>query len=544
MHKNKVVIGFLGTQLDSGKGAGRWEKWRPTVSLVQHEDVVIKRLELLYTPPHQALARLVQADMAIASPETTVSLVPLSMADPWDFGEVYATLFDWVQTYRFDTEREEYWTHITTGTHVAQICLFLLVESRRIPGVLAQTSPPKRQQMGNPGSYALIDLDLSRYDVLAQRFGAEQRDAVQFLKSGIATRNARFNALIDEVEHVAVRSRAPILFTGPTGAGKSHLARRMFELKKLRHQVEGEFVEVNCATLRGDGAASTLFGHQKGAFTGAAADRPGLLRAAHKGVLFLDEIGELGPDEQAMLLKAVEEKRFYPLGSDREVESDFQLVAGTNRDLRTEVAAGRFREDLFARINLWSYVLPGLAQRPEDIEPNVEHLLIRAGAELGGSVRFSNEARAAYLRYAQSPEALWTGNFRDLSASVTRLATLADSGRVGLPLVEAEIARLRWLWQPASDALSGLVSTTGAVGRDDLAALLGEEAVQTMDLFDQLQLAAVLQLCRQARTLSDAGRQLFHASRAQRTVVNDADRLRKYLARFGLDWDRASVAGR
>lgn len=539
MRKNKVIIGFLGSQLDSGKGAGRWEKWRPTVSLVQHEDVVIERLELLYTPPHRELAHQVRTDMATASPETTVNLVPLPIADPWDFGEVYAQLYDWTQAYRFDTEREEYWTHITTGTHVAQICLFLLVESRRIPGVLVQTSPPKRQQMGDPGSYTLIDLDLSRYDVIAQRFGAEQQDAVHFLKSGIATRNARFNALIDEVERVAVRSRAPILFTGPTGAGKSHLARRMYELKKARHQVDGEFVEVNCATLHGDGAASTLFGHKKGSFTGAAADRAGLLRTAHKGVLFLDEIGELGPDEQAMLLKAVEEKRFYPLGSDREVESDFQLVAGTNRDLRTEVAAGRFREDLFARINLWSYVLPGLAQRPEDIEPNVDHLLQRAGEELGRSVRFSNEARAAYLRYAQSPEALWTGNFRDLSASVTRLATLADSGRIGLPLVEAEIARLRWLWQPASDARHGLAPAAGAVGRDELAALLGDEVVESMDLFDQLQLAAVLQVCRQSRTLSDAGRLLFQASRTQRTVVNDADRLRKYLARFGLDWERA-----
>ena len=542
MRKNKVVIGFLGTQLDSGRGAGRWEKWRPTVSLVQHEDVVIERLELLYTPPHQDLAHQVRADMAVASPETTVNLVPLPIADPWDFGEVYAKLFDWAQAYRFDTEREEYWTHITTGTHVAQICLFLLVESRRIPGVLAQTSPPKRQQMGDPGSYTLIDLDLSRYDVIAQRFGAEQQDAVQFLKSGIATRNARFNALIDEVERVAVRSRAPILFTGPTGAGKSHLARRMYELKKARHQVEGEFVEVNCATLHGDGAASTLFGHKKGAFTGAAADRAGLLRMAHKGVLFLDEIGELGLDEQAMLLKAVEEKRFYPMGSDREVASDFELIAGTNRDLRTEVAAGRFREDLYARINLWSYMLPGLAQRPEDIEPNVDHQLARAGAELGRSVRFSNEARAAYLRYAQSPEALWTGNFRDLAASVTRLATLADSGRIGLPLVEAEMARLRWLWQPASDARNGLASTPGTLGRDHLSDLLGKDAVESMDLFDQLQLAAVLQVCRQARTLSDAGRLLFQASRTQRTVVNDADRLRKYLARFGLDWERLTSA--
>lgn len=541
--KKVVVVGFLGTQLDSGKGAGRWEKWRPTVSLVQHEDMVVHRMELLYTPAHQELAHQVRTDIATASPETTVRLVPMEIADPWDFGEVYAKLFDWTQAYRFDTEREEYWTHITTGTHVAQICLFLLVESRRIPGVLAQTSPPRRQQMGDAGSYALIDLDLSRYDVIAQRFGAEQRDAVDFLKSGIATRNARFNELIDEVERVAVRSRAPILFTGPTGAGKSHLARRMYELKKARHQVEGEFVEVNCATLHGDGAASTLFGHKKGAFTGAAADRAGLLRTAHKGVLFLDEIGELGLDEQAMLLKAVEEKRFYPMGSDREVASDFELIAGTNRDLRTEVAAGRFREDLYARINLWSYQLPGLAQRPEDIEPNLDHLLARTGTELGRTVRLSAEARTAYLRYAQSPDALWSGNFRDLSASATRLATLADSGRIGLPLVEAEIARLQWLWQPAKDARDGL---SGARVADaiDLRALLGEEALDAMDLFDQLQLAAVLRVCRQSRTLSDAGRQLFQASRAQRTVVNDADRLRKYLGRFGLDWDSAIRAER
>ena len=538
MHKKKVVIGFLGTQLDSGRGAGRWQKWRPTVSLVQHPDMVIDRLELLYTTPHKDLAALVRADIATTSPETSVNLVEMPTADPWDFGEVYARLFDWAQTYRFDPEREDYWTHITTGTHVAQICLFLLVESRRIPGVLVQTSPPKRQRSGAPGTYTLIDLDLSRYDVIAQRFGAEQRDAVQFLKSGIATRNARFNALIDEVERVAVRSRAPILFTGPTGAGKSHLARRMYALKKARHQVQGPFVEVNCATLRGDGAASTLFGHKKGAFTGAAADRPGLLRAAHQGVLFLDEIGELGLDEQAMLLKAVEEKRFYPLGSDREVESDFQLVAGTNRDLRAEVAAGRFREDLFARINLWSYVLPGLAQRPEDIAPNVDHLLAQAGHALGRGVRFSSEARAAYLRYAQSSEAPWAGNFRDLSASVTRLATLADNGRIGLPLVEAELQRLRWQWErlgntPAMDAQAGGV---------DLAALLGGEALQSIDLFDQLQLRAVLQVCQRARTLSEAGRMLFQASRGQRSVVNDADRLRKYLARFGLAWDRVREA--
>ena len=529
MTKRTVVVGFLGTQLDSGQGAGRWEKWRPTLSLVQHEDTVIDRLELIYTPRYVGLALQLQKDIATASPETVVNLVAMDIADPWDFGEMYAALYDWARGYRFDPAHEQYWAHITTGTHVAQICMFLMVESRFIPGVLLQTAPPKKQTRGDAGNFTLIDLDLSRYDVLAQRFEQAQTEALDFLKSGIATRNKQFNALIEEIERVAVRSRAPILLTGPTGAGKSHLARRMFELKKSRHQVKGDFVEVNCAKLHGDGAASTLFGHKKGAFTGAVTERAGLLRTAHEGVLFLDEIGELGLDEQAMLLKAVEEKRFLPVGSDREASSDFQLIAGTNRDLRVDVAEGRFRDDLFARINLWSYTLPGLAQRPEDLEPNVDFLLARAIAESGRAVRFNVEAKTQYLKFAQSGDALWSGNFRDLSASVTRLATLADGGRISTSLVDAEIQRLKWLWQRRPSAEDG----EGV----DLAALLGTDALEEIDLFDRLQLESVVRICRDSRTLSDAGRRLFDRSREQRTVVNDADRLRKYLIKFGLSWE-------
>ncbi len=510
MPKKTVVISFLGTQLDSGQGAGRWEKWRPNVSLMQHEDMVVDRLELIYTRLYETLAQTVARDIATVSPDTEVRLVAMEIADPWDFGEMYGALYDWVRRYRFDPDTEQYWTHITTGTHVAQICMFLLVESRFIPGVLLQTAPPKRQSSRKPGELTLIDLDLSRYDVLAQRFNQAHTDALEFLKSGIATRNKGFNAMIEEIERVAVRSRAPILLTGPTGAGKSHLARRMFELKKSRHQVKGAFVEVNCATLHGEGAASTLFGHKKGAFTGAAADRAGLLRTAHEGVLFLDEIGELGPDEQAMLLMAVEEKRFLPIGSDVEVSSDFQLIAGTNRDLRVDVQEGRFREDLYARINLWAYTLPGLAQRPEDLEPNIEHVLARVAAESGRAVRFNAEAKAKYLKFAQSTDALWSGNFRDLSASITRLATLADCGRISAALVDAELQRLRWMWQRAGSA-------TPHANAADLESLVGADAFAALDLFDRVQLEAVIGVCREARTLSDAGRKLFDRSRAKRS---------------------------
>ena len=283
-------------------------------------------------------------------------------------------------------------------------------------------------------------------------------------------------------------------------------------------------MEVNCATVRGDGAMSALFGHVKGSFTGAQRDRPGLLRAADGGVLFLDEIGELGLDEQAMLLRALEEKTFLPVGCDREVSSDFQLIAGTNKDLRDEVAAGRFRDDLLARIDLWTFDLPGLAERREDIEPNVEFELMRAAREMGRQARFNKEARSAFLGFAESPDAPWSGNFRDLNAAVTRLATLAGGGRITVELVREEIERLRTAWR----------RTDRDPDRAVLEPLLGPDGYADLDRFDRVQLAEVVRVVRASKSLAAAGRTLFAASRKRRASRNDADRVRKYLARFGV----------
>jgi len=373
--KKQVVIGLLGSVLDSGFHQERWNKWRPSISLCKHGALPVDRFELIYDPKFQDMANLILADIARVSPATEARGTAQPLRDPWDFEEVYAALHEFTRSYEFKPDTEDYLVHITTGTHVQQICLFLLTESRHFPARLVQTSPADAKRRGPDGKFAIIDLDLSKYDRLASRFGTEQKEARMFLKSGIATRNQHFNQLIEQIEHVAIHAKEPILLTGPTGAGKSQLARRIYELKKSRHQITGSFVEVNCATLRGDSAMSALFGHVKGAFTGAVKDRPGLLRAADGGLLFLDEVGELGLDEQAMLLRALEEKRFLPFGGDREVSSNFQLIAGTNRDLQIAVRDGRFREDLLARTNLWTFRLPGLCQRPEDIEPNLDYEL-------------------------------------------------------------------------------------------------------------------------------------------------------------------------
>lgn len=529
--KPLVVIGFLGTSLDSGGGAGRWEKWRPTVSLGMFEDLWVDRIELLADARRFGhLMNQVQADLAMQSPQTKVNAHDLYLQDPWDFEAVYAALMDFVRAYPFDPEREDYLVHITTGTHVAQICWFLLTEARFLPARLMQTSPPRKQCAGDPGSFSIIDLDLARYDRIAQRFADERMETAQFLKSGIQTRSPTFNRMIDQIERVAVRSKAPILLMGPTGAGKSMLARNLFELKKQRHGLRGRFVEVNCATLRGDGAGSALFGHVKGAYTGAQNERVGHLKSADGGLLFLDEIGELGLDEQAMLLRAIEDKRFLPLGGDREVGSEFQLLAGTNRDLGEAVAQGRFREDLYARLNLWTFYLPGLKERSEDIEPNLDFELERYARVHGERVGFNREARAAYLRFATGCEAIWPGNFRDLGASVTRMATLAEAGRITTETVGEEIVRLRRLWAPQSGAQDKVN------GEDLVLDILGQAAIE-LDRFDRVQLAEVLRICSECRSLSDAGRRLFNISRERKRSSNDADRLRKYLARFGLTFE-------
>jgi transcriptional regulatory protein RtcR len=232
------------------------------------------------------------------------------------------------------------------------------------------------------------------------------------------------------------------------------------------------------------------------------------LRKADGGVLFLDEIGELGSDEQAMLLRAIEDKAFYPVGSDKEVSSDFQLIAGTNRDLNDG-----FRDDLLARINQWSFRLPSLRERPEDIEPNLEHEL----ALLKTRVTFNKEARAKFLRFAAN--APWPANFRDFGAAVRRMATLAVGGRIGVAEVDEEVGRLRGSWSKEKTSPS-------------LALLDG----RPIDRFDRVQLDDVLNVCRNSKSMSEAGRTLFAASFKGKQTKNDADRLRKYLARFGLEW--------
>ncbi len=518
--KKNVVIGFLGTNLDAGKR----RRWRPSVQINDHPDFPITRLELLHDRRWTGLATKIKGEVERAHPETEVLLHEVNVHDPWDFEEMYGAMFDFARDYGFDDEREEYHVHLTTGTHVAQICWFLLTEARHIPAKLVQTGPPRGEDTG-PGTLQIVDLDLSRYNALQQRFDLVSKEYNALLKGGIDTKNAAFNAMIDRMEVVTSNSDAPLLLIGPTGTGKSDLAARLYELKLQRRRIKGRLVHVNCSTLKGERAMSTLFGHRRQSIRGAGSDRRGLLQEADGGVLFLDEIDELGLDEQAMILHAVETGKYLPLGSDYEVTSRFHLIAGAGRDLAALVAKGQFRADLFARLNLWTFHLPALRDRPEDIDPNIAYELARVEKLLGQRLSFNADAFTRYQRFATDPGTDWPGNFRDLSASVQRMCTLAPRGRITLAMVEDEIATLRSTWRDATrdPDLQLLQAHLGA-------------AAQHIDIFDRVQLAAVIRICQKSASLSAAGRTLFAASRAAKASRNDADRLRKYLDKFGLDW--------
>ena len=217
-------------------------------------------------------------------------------------------------------------------------------------------------------------------------------------KDVLPTQNKKYKEDLKKLLKI-IPTEIPISILGESGTGKSHLARAVHELSKRK----GKFVELNCATFSGDTLKSELFGHTKGAFTGAVTDKIGKLQEAHNGTLFLDEIGSMTLEMQEGLLKAIEEKAFYPVGSNKLVKSDFRVICATLDDLEVLIKSGKFRFDLFQRISGYSITQPALRQRKEDIFPLIKMKL--AGSR---KIIFKEEAKRILEDYP------WPGNIREL----------------------------------------------------------------------------------------------------------------------------------
>ncbi len=210
-------------------------------------------------------------------------------------------------------------------------------------------------------------------------------------------------------------SPATVMITGESGTGKELLARALHEQSA---RAGANFVPINCAAIPKDLLESELFGHRKGAFTGAVNDRIGRFELAHGGTIFLDEIGDMSLDMQVKLLRVLQERTIDPIGSNRQVPIDVRVIAATHRDLEAEISAGRFREDLYYRLNVLPVVTPALRERAEDVPQLLNHFAKRFALPGTRPVRFQPDFLGALQKYA------WPGNVRELSNLVDRFSTL------------------------------------------------------------------------------------------------------------------------
>ncbi len=243
-------------------------------------------------------------------------------------------------------------------------------------------------------------------------------------------RNPRMQRVYNLIRTVAPAS-STVLVTGESGTGKERVAEAIHRRSPRR---AGPLIRVNCSAFAEGVLESELFGHEQGAFTGAVRGRAGVFRKADRGTLFLDEIGDLPHATQVKLLRAIQEREVQPVGGDSTVPVDVRLIAATNRDLSAEVKAGRFREDLFFRLNVIPIHLPALRERPDDIPPLAEHFLGKFAGQSGKTVAgFTDRALAAMERYG------WPGNVRELENAIERAVVLAQGEVIDLADLPPEV---------------------------------------------------------------------------------------------------------
>lgn len=309
------------------------------------------------------------------------------------------------------------------NTHGYRIPFLIMTGYGDIPGAVEAVKKGAVDYLPKPVQTEKV-LGIIRKALERKRRDGNTKQRFYTSKSPLALRLQEHIRLVAPVDTLAV------LIRGASGTGKEYVAR---QIHVLSGRSDASFIAVDCGVLPKELAASELFGHVKGAFTGATENKTGMFAAANHGTLFLDEVGNLNAEVQRALLRALQEKRYRPVGGKEEIQTDIRLVAATNEDLEKAIAEGRFREDLFHRLNEFPLHVPLLAECIEDIIPLAEFMLDAANRELGRSVKgFDREVQKRLKSYS------WPGNIRELRMVVRRATLLAKddwitTGEIDIP---------------------------------------------------------------------------------------------------------------
>jgi len=338
----------------------------------------------------------------------------------------------------------------------------------------------------------------------------------------------------------AAPTDATILITGETGTGKELVARAIHELSQ---RSEKPFVPINCAAIPHDLLESELFGHARGAFTGAIAPRPGLFQLAKGGTVLLDEIAEMPLALQAKLLRVLQEKELRPLGADRPVPVDIRVIASTNKDLEVEVAKGAFRQDLFYRLQVIPIVVPPLRARRSDIPLLAHHFLKKTNERYGVSVEISTEAMVHLWEYD------WPGNVRQLENMLEQLVILSNNDRIDVEDLPASIGAAKKAshhpsWPMDDQSLEELSARLAAAAKEppDTSWPVDEEGLDLQQALEHLEFRLIDEALRLAKGKKSAAAQLLRVKRT--TLVAKLRKRRRGLFHAPLPPGHARGAGK
>jgi transcriptional regulator with PAS, ATPase and Fis domain len=372
----------------------------------------------------------------------SVRLYPRPLSSPVAFGEIYRAVVDVTEAERARDRAATFAFHLSPGTP-AMAAIWLLVAKTRCPAELIESSREhgvRSVQVPFEISLDFLPDLLRRADQRATDLAAARApEAPEF--SAIVHRSDVMARLLERARKAALRA-VPVLIEGESGTGKELLARAIHWASLRR---TGPFVALNCGAIPAGLVESSLFGHERGAYTGADKARAGVFEAAHGGTLLLDEVGELSGDVQVRLLRVLQEHEVTRIGATRAIPVDVRIVAATHRSLLAEVAAGRFREDLFYRLAVALLRVPPLRDRPGDVGLLLDRLLAEANREAAadgqpGDRTLSTGARAILLGHS------WPGNVRELLNTLRRLVMWSAG-----PVIEADEVRDALLLSPGPD---------------------------------------------------------------------------------------------
>ncbi len=368
-------------------------------------------------------------------PGTVISIYPVNLSSPTNFEEIYESASEQLDRYKSQNPKENLTFHISPGTP-AMSAVWIIIANSRFPAALIESSIEA----------GVKDVDFP-FEISADyipEINSIVKEKIIDFSEALPPDTPEFEMIIHKSlvmkEAVLLAKRSaqfdvPLLITGDSGTGKELFARAVWSVSE---RSQGPFIPVNCGAIPETLAESELFGHVKGAFTGADKERKGRIESADRGILFLDEIGELSKDVQVKLLRAIQEKIIYRVGSSHAVKVDFRLITATNRDLITDIKDGKFRTDLFHRIAVAFIRLPALKDRPEDLRLLTDYFLKDINHEFKNikgwtSKSISPSGRKAIAAYS------WPGNVRELQNTIMRMTIWNTDGEITSKDVEKSL---------------------------------------------------------------------------------------------------------